>query len=717
MQAKIKQKIIKQYRRNKLNRLTLISSLTMLSLGAGITLSSQQVRADQVSTADSTIQSSNSGKASTQSVNSANTSSAQSSSVTSQNNDTEITTNSTKQNSANTSATTVVDSSSSSIPSSDFDSSTIMSDTSSSVSFSASSTSNTTNSQSSQATASSAVSSIIDNESESDSDSTSINQDTVKTPSMSNEQTTNNSVSTQKIGSVSPEFAVTTLLAKTEPDSIEIGDNLYTQADTVDISSYQYWLTLDDFKKLKSLGIKSVIVKITQGTSYSNSYSSQQISLAEQAGLSVSVYHYATFSDSNSGYAQGQYAAITMKSLGLSNKTLIFADMEDSKTLSPTVQAGLYSFWDALSNAGFVNHAVYTFASYAYLNQVTATVDNARTWIAQYPYTPLRGGSYENEWGTDGYGGWQFSSTAHLPGRESMGTLDVSHDYNGLLTNYNIGTVANVQIINNTVQVSGWHIANLSDVEPYAFIIMYDSTTGHEITRVSYTPSQRFDLYNTYKNIASSADSGFNTVLTIPSEYQFGGKNIQFILRYSDDINGNGNYTDIWSRTYTFSNNVGYVDSFSLGANNTLHVSGWHAADTSTILKNAFLIVYDDTTGKEITRVRYTPTSRPDVAKNGYGYIYDASQSGFSTTINLGSYLVNGHKLQVVMRYSDSSTGEGEHTDVWSNSYTMANASAGYVDSLSLGANNTLHVSGWHAADASTILKNAFLIVYDDTTG
>ena len=200
------------------------------------------------------------------------------------------------------------------------------------------------------------------------------------------------------------------------------------------MSSYQSWLnSLFQYQELKSLGIKTVIVKVTQGTSYTNPYAATAISLTRQAGLNVEVYHFATFSTPDTGYAEGQYAATVMKNLGLDATTLIFTDMEDASTYSSTVGADLNSFWAALNAAGYTNHGVYTYASYKYRDQVVATVGAARTWLAQHPYTPTKGSSYEKEWEAAGYGGWQFSSTAYLPGYENDGYIDVSHDFKGLI--------------------------------------------------------------------------------------------------------------------------------------------------------------------------------------------------------------------------------------------------------------------------------------------
>ncbi|WP_304651774.1 GH25 family lysozyme [uncultured Ligilactobacillus sp.] len=218
------------------------------------------------------------------------------------------------------------------------------------------------------------------------------------------------------------------------PDAIYIGDSQYTRGDAIDVASYQSWLNQDDFNKLNQLGIKAVVVKLTEGQSYVNPAATKQINYAKNAGLTVSVYHYARFNDATTGYAEGQHVVNTMENLGLGQDTLIFADMEDKSTYSNDVSGNLNSFWNALSTAGFNNHAVYTGGGYPYHEDAIATVGRAKTWWSQYPFVPINNGYYENEWRNLGYGAWQFSSTAYLPGRENMGALDLSIDFNGLFS-------------------------------------------------------------------------------------------------------------------------------------------------------------------------------------------------------------------------------------------------------------------------------------------
>ena len=252
-------------------------------------------------------------------------------------------------------------------------------------------------------------------------------------------------------------------------DVFGIGDGRYTHGDAIDVASYQCGLTLNDYEQLKARGIKTVIVKVSQGTGYLNPAASNQIRNAIQAGLKVAVYHYATFNSSGSGWNEGNHMADCLRKLGLGPNTLIFADMEDRATLNNQVKNGLNSFWSALNNAGYRNHAVYVYAGYMYRDAVVSTVGKSRTWLAQYPFTPSRGGYYENQWRNQGYGAWQFASTSRMPWNWWFGNLDLSTDFNGLLTNApstsdSNGWVGNEYCVNGTAvtgqrQINGkWYL-------------------------------------------------------------------------------------------------------------------------------------------------------------------------------------------------------------------------------------------------------------------
>ena len=207
-----------------------------------------------------------------------------------------------------------------------------------------------------------------------------------------------------------------------------IGDATRPRVDVVDVSSYQSAMTQADYNKLKVAGVETVIIKATEGTTYTNQAAMNQASMANAAGLNVDFYHYATFNNSTAAQAEAENMASFLTNNNVSTRVLLFADMEDATTYSVNATANLNAFWDILNSSGYTNHGVYTSNTYLYRDAVIKTVGQSRVWRAQYPYTP----SKNNLWNTAD-GAWQFSSTALLPsGADYTGFIDVSIDYNGL---------------------------------------------------------------------------------------------------------------------------------------------------------------------------------------------------------------------------------------------------------------------------------------------
>lgn len=135
--------------------------------------------------------------------------------------------------------------------------------------------------------------------------------------------------------------------------TVQIGSSSIPRVDAVDVSSYQDWMTQADFTKLKRLGVSTVIVKVTEGSSYTNSAAKTQIAYAKAAGLKVDVYDYIRFTSASQAQAEARYTASAMEGLGLSKATLIFADIEENSVPA----ADLTNYWSALNAAGYRNHA------------------------------------------------------------------------------------------------------------------------------------------------------------------------------------------------------------------------------------------------------------------------------------------------------------------------------------------------------------------------
>ncbi|MCI1987258.1 MAG: GW dipeptide domain-containing protein [Lactobacillus sp.] len=212
--------------------------------------------------------------------------------------------------------------------------------------------------------------------------------------------------------------------------SFAIGNTSVPSVDAVDVASYQNWMGQAQYNQLKQLGVKTVIVKVSESTNYVNPSAASQIKYAQNAGLKVAVYHFARFGNASTAAAEAKKTVATMQALGLAKSTMVFADMEASETNTSNVGANLNQYWATLNASGYTSHGVYTgglFGS-SYANATSGTVGAAKTWYAQYPYTP----SKSDLWNTQ-YGAWQFSSTAYLPGAAGN-SLDVSVDYKGLFT-------------------------------------------------------------------------------------------------------------------------------------------------------------------------------------------------------------------------------------------------------------------------------------------
>lgn len=232
---------------------------------------------------------------------------------------------------------------------------------------------------------------------------------------------------------------------------VTIGSSAYPRVDAVDVSSYQYNLTESNYRALKNAGVKTIIVKLTEGTNYVNPYAASQISNARAAGLNVAAYHFNDFANSAQAYAEGQYFANELRRLGLSTSTPVIADMESSYVQYGNVANDLNSFWRALSAAGYNNHIVYCSISYDESYGVSTTVGKKKTWVAQYPYSPSPSRLLNT-----GYGAWQYNAHGRIGGYNS--DLDVSIDYSGIfgrgLTNsYQNG---HWYLYNGNVKQTGW---------------------------------------------------------------------------------------------------------------------------------------------------------------------------------------------------------------------------------------------------------------------
>ena len=285
--------------------------------------------------------------------------------------------------------------------------------------------------------------------------------------------------------------------------------------------------------------------------------------------------------------------------------------------------------------------------------------------------------------------------------------------------NGNYGYLDAAQVVNNNdLHVSGWQATNQAAGKDNRYLVAYDSTTNTELGRTSITENvARPDVAKAYPDVVNAKDSGYQATMNNLdwSKVKSVDDQIHIVSRYSDAANGEGNHVDNWSQPINLDKgNYAYLDNFGV-KDNQLQVSGWNATNKALGKANHYVILYDRTTGHEITRVKVEPTVRPDVAK-AYSQVINAKDSGFNTAFSLAGIDLN-HELQIISRYSDAANGEGNYVSYWyaPQKFAPANTSnQGSLDSFNL-SNSQLIVSGWHATDYSQVENNHYLILFDNT--
>ncbi|WP_072541159.1 SH3 domain-containing protein [Lactiplantibacillus plantarum] len=508
----------------KSGKLWLVAGLTFFSFLGGSVLNNTNVHAD-ATTATTT----SSSAASTASSASVATSSAASDATTKA---TSVSSSAATQvTSAATTKTTSQAATASSSAATSQSTSTASSSTSQatkSASSAATSTSAKATSQATSVTSSTATTTQVSRTASSTAASAASSTATVKavTPASSavSSAATTATKATAKVAAVAYTAATTS-----STDVWTIGDTTRPRVDVVDVASYQSTMTQSDFNKLKAAGVKTVIVKSTEGTDYTNPAALNQAKMANKAGLNVDFYHYATFSTADAAKSEATNMAGFLVKNNVSTKVLLFADMEDSSSYSVNATANLNAFWSTLDSFGYKNHGVYTSNSYLYRDAVVKTVGQSRVWRAQYPYTP----SANNLWNTND-GAWQFSDTALLPsGSDYTGYIDVSIDYNGL-TEDSAGT-------NTFVTTTSSNDTTTSEVTT--------DTSATTNTSTSSTTKKASGWYTFTKNTAikSAASDSAKTVGT----YSKGNR-----VYYNAEITTNG---ETWLRYLSYSGSEHFV--------------------------------------------------------------------------------------------------------------------------------------------------------------
>lgn len=330
------------------------------------------------------------------------------------------------------------------------------------------------------------------------------------------------------------------------PSNLSSTDNSLPRQDAVDISDYQNWMVQSDFNALKSEGVKTAIIKLTEGTSYLNPSAAKQILMAKNAGLTVATYHFVY--DPTKIQNEAAFYAQSAKALGLSTNTVMIEDAEaPSQYYNWTAVSQVFK--STMNKAGFNNIRYYTSQGWVSSGVMNASTLGAKNlWVAQYLYGKPSNQNLKN---TD-YGSWQYTSQMYYQSTPNLRShnLDTSIDYNNIFNAsqglqdvyrlYNANTGEHFYTLNfaekTNLQNVGWR---------YEGIGWLSSSSGSPVYRVYNPNAKGGDHYYTMSKWEAQqlVNKGWRWDNNgAPAFYSNGSKNL-YVAYNPNASSGSHNYT------------------------------------------------------------------------------------------------------------------------------------------------------------------------------
>ncbi|WP_148466433.1 hypothetical protein [Limosilactobacillus antri] len=229
----------------------------------------------------------------------------------------------------------------------------------------------------------------------------------------------------------------------------------------------------------------------------------------------------------------------------------------------------------------------------------------------------------------------------------------------------------------NTVRATGWYADSRSAGAQAMYVILFDATTGREVGRQQVANGRaRADVAAANPEIYGASQSGFDVAFNIQGNDALtaalkAGHQLQVVARYTNDKqSGEGTFVHYFFAPQSFQQNLGYLDSLTMKQDGSVQASGWHISNQIIGRPYHYVILFDATQGREITRVRVNgQVDRPDIAKL-YPTVYGSATSGFSvnfaSSAAIRQAISSGHSLQVIDRYSAAQDGNSDYVDLWS---------------------------------------------------
>ncbi|MDR0922518.1 MAG: DUF5776 domain-containing protein [Lactobacillales bacterium] len=230
-------------------------------------------------------------------------------------------------------------------------------------------------------------------------------------------------------------------------DKITYGNSLLEKliaqprTDFIDISNWNGVPSVEELEKLKSIGVKGVVILLSQGTYWTNKSASEQIANAQKAGLVVSVYHYSMYSNINDTIAEAEFFIKQVESLDLPPNTTLVNDLEDNYLLvnDSNGQANSRSeitthallFQNELNKAGYPYIVHYTNPTFLLTHVTLPQIGRQNIWLAHYNLVQGQSPIYQD------FAAWQWGQAAYFIANRPV-EVDANLDYLGRFTQKNL---------------------------------------------------------------------------------------------------------------------------------------------------------------------------------------------------------------------------------------------------------------------------------------
>ena len=355
---------------------------------------------------------------------------------------------------------------------------------------------------------------------------------------------------------------------------------------------------------------------------------------------------------------------------------------------------------------GIVNQARAEFGEQPF-NQSNGTIDTARNMSLQYQAKneSLMTGSWHDEGILQG-------------NAENIAAFQIYADsipeFNNLARPF--ATARGSELVNNN-RIPLFKITTMDDLQAcvyYGIMGMLfndaDDYFGH--AKNFLTINQPINSMALYPSLTFGLGNG--SINSIPVKYRVENIDMHYLWVLGNENSnsfGNNGTVAVWNTNDN--GNYAWLDGVNTTNNGQLTVTGWHATNASQGRIYHYIIVLDQN-NHEIARKLVTSVSRPDVQKAHN--VYNATNSGFSTSLDLGNALANTDSVRLISRYSSAADGNSDYVDYWFAPVSIDQNNYACLDNVSV-INGKLQFTGWNATNRSANRKYHYIILIDHSNG